>query len=66
MKKHTVVLWTDEAVYTVSALESQLHRYSKEWRRTFIEYDRNIAHVYLVAIEATRGALKEVRKALLP
>lgn len=66
MRTHNLILWTDEMIFTRSALSEQLERYSKGWRRTFIEYDASVASVYLPAIRSIRQVIKTIDKTMKP
>lgn len=60
MNKFELILWTDEMVFTRGALIEQLERYSKGWRRTFIESGRSIAEVYIPAIRACQRVIEQI------
>lgn len=69
MQKFTLTLWTDNMVFTRGAIESQLERYSKMWRETFIKYGRDGAHiaaVYLPGIRSHQDMLEQIDKVMPP
>lgn len=66
MDKFEITLWTDEMVFVRGALMEQIDRYSKAWRKCFIEYDRDVATVYIPAIKACQATIRKLDKAMPP
>ena len=66
MNKFELTLWTDEMVFVRGALMEQIDRYSKGWRRTFIQHDAGIASVYLPAIRACQSMIAKIDQKMPP
>ncbi len=66
MNKYELTLWTDEMVFVRGACSEQINRYSKQWRKTFIEIGTDVAEVYLPAINACRSMIAKIDKAMPP
>ena len=66
MRKYELTLWTDEMVFTRGALQEQLTRYSKSWRKTFIEVGADIAEVYIPAIRCCQSTIAQIDKVMPP
>lgn len=64
MNKYQLTLWTDDMIFTRGAIASQLDRFSRQWRKTFIDVGADVAEVYLPAIKSHQRMLKQIDEAL--